>query len=72
MKKCVISLQSYTHAAKAQKLLSGRGIEAELRRNEQSTEGCGYSLVISIDCDTVAKILNDYSIPFIRLRNEVK
>ena len=72
MKKCVITFPSYTYAVKAFKLLRSRGFESKIVRNGHSSDtGCGYSLEARDDCTEIREILDDYTIPYKDLGNEV-
>ncbi|MGN0593342.1 MAG: putative Se/S carrier-like protein [Ruminococcus sp.] len=67
---CKASVQSYTHARKAQKLLEGYGYSCEVHRNpHMDTEGCGYVLLMSGDCTSVSDILVSAGIPYKHLKN---
>ncbi len=67
---CKVSVQSDTHARKAQKMLEGHGYSCEVRRNPQmSTEGCGYVLLVNGDCTSVSDILVSGGIPYKHLKN---
>lgn len=71
MKLCAADMPSYTFAIKAQKILKARGYFCEIKRKSDSSEGCGYYLSFSGDCGEVKRLLERYSLPFERLRDEV-
>ena len=72
MKKCVITFPSYTYAVKAFKLLRSRGFECKIVRNGHSSDtGCGYSLEARGESEKIRGILEDYTIPYKDLGNEV-
>ncbi len=65
MKKCIMSMPSYTYVIKGEKLLKSRGYPCEIRRIEStSKEGCGYALYIFSDCQKASEVLDRYSVPY--------
>lgn len=66
---CKAGLLSYTHAKKAQNLLTGYGYKCEIRRNTQTTpEGCSYQIIVNADCTSVSDILVYGEIPYKTLK----
>jgi hypothetical protein len=62
---CTIDMPSYTYAIKGQRLLRARGYPCSVkRRGKDSSIGCGFSIVIRGDCESAAKVLNRYDIPY--------
>lgn len=69
MMLCSADMPSYTFAMKAQKLLKARGYECEIKRNQSvSDTGCGYYISTSGECGKIKEVMENYSIPFERLR----
>ena len=67
---CKVSIESYTHARKAQKLLEGYGYSCDIRRNPgNESEGCGYMLIAKGDCTSVSDILVSGGILYKQLQN---
>ena len=62
---CIIDMPSYTYAIKGQRLLRARGYPCSVkRRGKDSSSGCGFSVVMRGDCESAAKVLDRYDIPY--------
>lgn len=60
-------MTSYTYAVKGEQLLRSRGISVRVRRIENTSEGCGYSLIVPRDCRRAEAVLEAYKIPYKRV-----
>lgn len=62
---CIIDMPSYTYAIKGQRLLRARGFPCTVkRRGKDSRSGCGFSVVLHVNCESAAKVLDMYDIPY--------
>ncbi|MBO5226620.1 MAG: hypothetical protein J6B17_00875 [Ruminococcus sp.] len=67
---CKVSIESYTHARKAQKLLEGYGYSCDIKRiSGNENEGCSYMLITKGDCTSVSDILVSGGILYKQLQN---
>ncbi len=62
---CIIDMPSYTYAIKGQRMLRARGYPCSVKRHgKNNSNGCGFSVVILGDCESAAKVLDMYNIPY--------
>ena len=62
---CTIDMPSYTYAIPGQRLLRARGFPCTVkRRGKDSRSGCGFSVVLRGNCESAAKLLDMYDIPY--------
>lgn len=65
MKKTLITMTSITYAMKAKQLLNRKKIYCEVERTPKNVgSGCGYSIRIKDDPESIKRLLKDSSIPY--------
>ena len=64
MNRTLITMTSITYAMKAKTLLNGKRIYCEIEKTPKNIgSGCGYSLLIKDDADSINNILEENNIP---------
>ncbi|MBR1824120.1 MAG: DUF3343 domain-containing protein [Ruminococcus sp.] len=65
MTVCIAEMPSYTYAVKAERLLRSRGYRCKVvRKDKNSSGGCGFLLHIYGYCLEAAEILERNAVPF--------